>query len=151
MKRPTKRKKAKSKQPVTTEVYVDYKEIGSGREDRSTGDGKWDFEWSEERDIDVRDVWLNREMASTWCVETMSCEGKVEPGDVLYLIVVRYSSGDTFGHGTGYYHFEKITKSAEEAVALRKSIEEGTHKGYKPWDGYFESLERVEMHKLVAG
>ena len=157
MKRPPKEKKNVR---TRTEIYVDY----TSRDGyRSEGDAsKYEHEWSASRDLHVKNAWLSRDGLSSWQCETMQCEGKVQAGDTLYVIVVRYSDGDTFGQSTGNYHFELATKDANKAVEVKNAIVAGTYKRERPedvdhwydyleWTGYFNSLEDVELHKMVVG
>ena len=65
----------------------------------------------------------------------------------VFIVIVTYSSGDTFGHSTGNWHIERATLSREEAVRLCQSIKDNSYVGYKPWEGYFETLEDVEIWK----
>lgn len=72
--------------------------------------------------------------------------------DSLYLAVVRYSTGDTFGHTTGAWYIVGVAPTnaiaqlmLDEATVLSKP---GDYSSYKPWEGYFERLEHTEIHKL---
>lgn len=69
--------------------------------------------------------------------------------DYVYLVVVRYSDGGTFGHTTGYWHVSLVTTDRDEALKMETAIRANTlpKEGvYKPWEGYFSSLEDVEIH-----
>lgn len=73
-------------------------------------------------------------------------------GDLdVYLVCVRYSSGDTFGQSYGHIHFEGVYKDKNQALAIQESIENGkyTKSTYLPWKGYFERLEDVEVHSFA--
>lgn len=91
------------------------------------------------------------------------------PEVLVYLLIVRYEDGGTFGCTTGNWHIEHIGLSESEALEIKRRIEgddryyheakyyygknkkpytssyTGSH-GYKPWQGFFEKLERVEIH-----
>ena len=73
----------------------------------------------------------------------------VSPGDSMYILVVRYSSGDTFGHSCGHGYAEGAYENKDTAELIAAMIEANTYpsKGYLPWQGYFESLEGVEIHE----
>lgn len=72
--------------------------------------------------------------------------------DHLWLAVVRYSTGDTFGHTTGAWYVVGIAPTYEIAQMMldeeTKPSKEGDYRRYKPWEGYFESLEDTEIHEL---
>lgn len=85
----------------------------------------------------------------------------------VYVVVVRYSTGDTFGHSSGEYHFVGVFDNEIVARTIAESIHEGhndeNYKDYSkykalmgakseedyismPWEGYFEDLERIEIY-----
>lgn len=72
--------------------------------------------------------------------------------DKLFLAVVRYSTGDTFGHTTGAWSVVGVAPTYQIASLMLeealKPAKEGDYKNYKPWEGYFESFERTEIHEL---
>ena len=66
-------------------------------------------------------------------------------GKEIYIIVVRYDSGDTFSRSFGNWHIDSIYKSDESAVDRQEKIENDKVKGYVEWKGYFRKLEHVEL------
>ena len=68
--------------------------------------------------------------------------------DYVYLVIVRYSDGNTFGTTYGHWDVYLVTTDQKEAADMGESIRNNTlPKGArKPWDGYFSSLEDVEIH-----
>ena len=70
--------------------------------------------------------------------------------ETVYLVVVRYGDGDTFGHTYGNWTVFAATASEEEALKIGESIEDGSlvkkKPGYYRWTAYFNSLESVEIH-----
>jgi hypothetical protein len=87
-------------------------------------------------------------------------EVEAGPGDIVHVVYVRYSTGDTFGNDDGRVTFMDIFPAADEVKAhkLRAAIETCTGYGltfegkdyYIPFNGYFESLEGVEVTSLVV-
>lgn len=74
---------------------------------------------------------------------------QVEVGDYLYTVIVRYSSGSTFNHRSGDHCIEGVYRNHDEAKAVAKRIEQGEYSDdITPWTGFFERLERVEIHEL---
>jgi len=85
--------------------------------------------------------------APAWS-ETIEVDFDPKKLDHLYVVIVRYSSGDTFGTTLGNWHIIGAYKSFKKAEKIRISIDKNKYKGYKPWEGYFESLEGVTVERL---
>lgn len=69
----------------------------------------------------------------------------------LYVIVVRYSTGDSFGNTNGAWHVEGAYTDADKVQEIVDAINNDTYKskcGYEVWKGYFERLENVEVHEF---
>lgn len=111
-------------------------------------------------------------------IQTVSCPD-AKKGEIVYLVVVRYTTGCTFGSVQGCWEIINAYKTQEEANAIANVIEEDDkaeklyehqykehqyngkpkpeelvlkYKGsdYVPWRGYFEALEEVEIHPMVV-
>ena len=67
--------------------------------------------------------------------------------DTLYVVIVRYSSGGTFGTSHGHWHVIGAYKTYIQAMKVEKTIPD-KYKGDKPWEGYFESFEKVGIERL---
>lgn len=69
---------------------------------------------------------------------------------LLYVVIVIYSTGDTFSHTTGETFVEGVYGTYEEAKEVSRKIKEGEYGDgkdlYLPWTGYFEDLEDVLIH-----
>lgn len=72
-------------------------------------------------------------------------EGAVVEGTPVYLVIVRYTTGDTFGYTTGQWNIPLTTLDQDKADRICESIKDNSYPGYKPWDGYFERLESCEI------
>ena len=86
---------------------------------------------------------------------------KPETGDTYYVVVVVYSTGDSFGHDEAYgAEWMGIYKTEKEASALEKLILDNESEqsleyldgegnkismGFVPWHGYFEDLHSVRV------
>lgn len=98
-----------------------------------------------------------------------SVETVFEPkeGDIVYLVVPRWRTGDTFGYTEGKYSFVACYDKKEDANLLVAEIWEAYKDKskyiFKPkapfpedefwcgdWNGYFESLNDVEIHELIV-
>jgi len=85
-----------------------------------------------------------------------SCEAK--PGDTVYAVIVRYSTGDTFGREDGQTvcldvfldksRAEELAEAAQRADEFRMTVNDVEY--YVGWVGYFESLEDVSVETLVV-
>jgi len=129
------------------------------------------------READPEDSW-SRESTS-WDVTGLRLVGDhgyhtvevgFEPkkGKVYHLLFAVYSTGDSFGHdegrcfeAIGVYKDRKVAEENEkrlrsvpkekekfDAVGL-KTEGLGVHKYNRPWMGYFESLDRLEVLSLI--
>lgn len=83
---------------------------------------------------------------------------------LVYAVIARYSSGDTFGRDDGRVAVMDVFDNNEDAAALTEALEDSVrdksqavvdfelnHNGrdyYLPWVGYFEHLENVDVHPL---
>jgi len=71
-----------------------------------------------------------------------------KPGMLVNVVVVNYNSGDTFGSSLGHIEIVGVYDSQLKAEEVALSIKEGKYKGYCAWDGYFESLNHVEVRSF---
>lgn len=107
---------------------------------------------------------LSRESA-TFFGHNIYVTDEVYDAKEVYLVVVRYSDGDSFGTSYGNWTVWAATASEDEALKIAASIEDGSlvreaEAGRKknpkdpkvwvsiPWDGHFSSLEGVEIHSF---
>lgn len=83
----------------------------------------------------------------------------VAPGDTLYVVVVGYTSGDTFGRDGGHTAVldaftdtdaaEDLMDQAAENRSDYKMVHNGTEY-YCPWVGYFENMEEINVWEVVV-
>lgn len=83
----------------------------------------------------------------TYYYEEVAVEAKKVP-DNLHVVVVRYSTGDTFSHSNGKGCVAAAYEKYDNAVKAKKLIEGGKWTKYSPWDGYFEHLESVYIKSM---
>jgi len=91
---------------------------------------------------------LLKEKPDSWNLETLSIEDKLYKLSHLYLVIVRYTDGGTFGCVNGYWKIIDVVQSNKEAEQLKQSVFNNTYSKYKPWKGYFASLDDVEIHRM---
>lgn len=77
---------------------------------------------------------------SLWLQNTVELDEKL---DSVFVVYVLYTSGGTFGCTRGYFHF--IGMYAHQQAAEEAFDKYCENADYLPWDGYFESLDSVEI------
>lgn len=85
-----------------------------------------------------------------WHQEVIEVDFPVEVGSTVHVVVVRYTTGGTFGRTLGAWSILGVYPDAEKANAVVKSVEDDTYPGYKCWQGYFESLESCDSHDMLV-
>jgi len=133
------------------DLYLTYKEWRTGGEPINPDD-RWTEYTEEYIDFAPLAIFSDREGADVFAhgLTDDEVKGEFDRGDIGHLLVVRYSTGDTFSHTNGYWTIIGFYKNAKEAVEIKDKINDGSYEGYKPWVGYFESLEDVELHTMVV-
>lgn len=159
-----KTKKAKNK-PKFLELHVDYDSETETISDTLGEDGPWSG--YREEDIYLTVNSLRRDTNDAFC-ESIKVTEDMFNADELFLVVVRYSDGSTFGQTSGLYEFvaafdnEKDCKELREEIKLdarkssygfrpkTKNINYSSSRGllYTPWKGYFARLSSVEILSL---
>jgi hypothetical protein len=139
---------AKKKEKVKPIIFINYRTSSIGGEPYPGQEGKTNFIETSPVEIDV--VLDKLELITGGIAlngDGIDYDFDVEKfiGKSLFMVYVRYSTGDTFGSSSGNPYFPGIYDSYEKADAVVKSIEDGTYDGYKPWYGYFDSLDSVEV------
>ncbi len=69
-------------------------------------------------------------------------------GMELFLVIVNYDTGDTFGRSCGHISMPGIYDTKEKAEEVATAISNKTYDGYKDWDGYFEVFNFVEVQSF---
>ena len=128
-------------------IYIVYEEDRRGGEYLTSG------EYSNRKDLCISVKWKNAYLKDTALYqEEVKIDFDPNQKEHVYSVVVRYSSGDTFGNSYGNWQMIGVYKSGDEAQNMIKMISEGRYKGPKLWDGYFEELEDIELnvHHVVS-
>lgn len=131
-------------------VYVIYEEqLSGGAVCEGDEDSRWPNYEDANIDMTVRSVLVsNPNVLYLDSVEVKDAD-KVEVGQTVYLVTVRYSTGDTFGNTNGAFHFEGVYVSKEKANEVSNQIMTDKYKGHCPWKGYFEQLQNVDVESYV--
>jgi hypothetical protein len=146
---PTKSDKEQNQQ----RIYVAYREQDYLVPERSSdGDGSRYSGYSYyDLDFNVLGVYRNRQLAegkagSKCWVEEIEVGFDPAKVDEVYLVVVRYRDGGTFG-STGYWKLIGPYLTSKEAYGVEDAINKDAYgdpkKEYMPWRGYFASLTSV--------
>lgn len=141
--------KQEVKEPVR--LYIEYTEYESGGEAIDPED-----RWSSREDAhkEVEFIRLHREQPKNrFFYDSIEVSNPdLVKLDKLYLAVVRYFTGDTFGRTYGMWHVVGVapTYKIAEMMLTEATVpaEQGDYKNYKPWEGYFEGLTDTEIHTM---
>lgn len=132
-------------------LYLTYEETSTGGEPRDPSD-RWTDYTTEHRIFEMKQLFLDR--PEDWEVEEVEVSGHslVNHGDVLFVVLVRYSTGDTFTDVRGCWNIPIICTDKVKAANIVESIKNGSYllDKYHPWVGYFETLESVDVHPMVV-
>ena len=148
-------------------LYIDFTATEDVGEDTYGDNGPYTGYRETHTSIDVRS--LHREPVETFG-EDVDVDAKTFNAKEGYLVIVRYSTGSTFGHETGKYLFVAVFTDRDDADALAAEIEKDNKNSrnkdkwtFNPktpnvayteggihcsWKGYFERLESVDVESL---
>lgn len=156
MKKSKKTKKEKNEKKQNY-LYFVYQEESSGGE---ICEGQEDDDWpsyettySTINDLRLHSKTMNHygNNSRFWSgYDQVPYDGNPLEDKLAYIVYVVYSSGGTFGSSSGNIKAIKAFKNKEDALKIMQDIKNGGDGGlgYKPWEGFFESLERIEMDYL---
>lgn len=144
-------------------LYLEYHQSTESNVE-SYSDEPYDYSWSSETTFSPKGLWTK---PGSWYEEiAVDVPTSELVGKQVALVIVRYSTGDTFGHGTGKWAIAGVITNPKEDVVddyIRDIEEEAlvyqTNRNrwqkeyggvYKPWIGYFEHLESVSAEYLIV-
>ena len=149
----------KTKERDFQKVIVVYRESSTGGEALDPSD-----RWSSRADTlitaEVEEVLLpgTDPRSCYWeSVAVADAKEMIKKGDHIYLVVVRYSDGGTFGHSSGHMSlpigfldrdlaYDFAEKVRQKPRTWPKKAAFGWD-GYCSWDSYFGGLEYVEVER----
>ena len=146
MKKKSKKKVAPEIKPALPRLWLEY------NEDRSGGEicaGQENNSWPshEDTNIEVNFIRLHRDEPNRFFNHSVEVDERLIGLDRLYLAVVRYSTGNTFGHTEGAWYIVGLAPTYKVAEAML-DVAVNDKKSYKPWTGYFERFTGTEIHTL---
>lgn len=131
-------------------VYLDYYESRSGGAAHDPSD-----QWSSHDDVVVNVEFkrLHRTQPPMFFYDSFELSNPdLLKLDKLYMAVVRYLTGNTFGSTVGMWHVVGFAPTYDIAQLMLNGAvvpsKPGDYRNYKPWEGYFERLLDVEVHTL---
>lgn len=120
-----------------TKLYVEYETSSSGGAAISPGE-----QWSDHEDTitEFSVVGVSLEKPNMLYYEHFDID-LPNGTEEVYVVHVRYGTGNTFGHETGCGKITDICLTKDDAHKILDSIEDNSHRDSSYWTGYFESLE----------
>lgn len=88
-------------------------------------------------------IGVSIEKPNSYLAEELEVDDSVKEGDFLHFVCVEYSDGGTFGTTHGYLDIEGAYTDLKKADKVAKSIRNDNYRAFKPWRGYFASLNSV--------
>lgn len=145
-------KKNKVREKVKEEkkyVYLTYTEYQSGG-DLHDPDDRWSCRDDTDIDWHLTGCHLTNKSWPTY-TEQVEVDFDVKVGDGLWVVYVRYGTGDSFGHTNGAWTIIGVYKDQDEAAKIVEQINLKTYPGeYHVWEGYFESFECCEVQGFIV-
>lgn len=168
----------KTPKKLTPPVEDKRKELHFEVEERCNRDyhsGERFGSWERENSCSLKKISRNRDFVNKWGHYSYKVPDEVYNAQMLYAVIVTYSSGDSFGTSSGNFALAYVTENADEALKVKNAIEgndkfensrrysfqdkEGNDSWdkvwkhnpksvngvYSPWSGYFERIENVNI------
>lgn len=138
-------KKDKQKIEDPLRLYLIYNEDRSGGE-KINPEEQWSNRTPMQITVEFKSFF--RSQPDRFFYDSIEVDEETFTSDVVYLAVVRYSDGDTFGQSSGHWHIVGAYSTVKEADQKLKEALDG--EGYKPWNGYFSSLEDTDVIPVIV-
>lgn len=118
---------------------------------------EWDAGDEGGRVVDVHALYLPNGTPDDITYRSEDFPAIAKPGQYIFVVVVDYESGNTFGRAGGYYQVLDIFGSIDEASELAMAAERVSRNDmsfqfsfkdqtyYVSWTGYFEALNEVKV------
>lgn len=134
-----------------SKLYIKYWETRTGGE-KINPDETWSDYEDEFIEFGITSVSTARD-PQHWLYHEVDSD--ITEGEWAFVVLVRYESGCTFGRTLGNHYIQGVYKMRDDAQAVRDSIQDGSYckqggYSYKPWEGYFERLESVDVQPYLV-
>lgn len=104
--------------------------------------------------IEFRRVFKTQDQKKAFALPQWSRVTHLDLGelDEVFLTLVTYYDGDTFGSTSGYVSIAGVSASREEAEEIEKSIRDCTYRekydGFCSWNRYFAGVEDISVESF---
>ena len=141
-------KKKKPEPEKKPQLFLYYSESRSGGE-ICEGQEKDDWPSYETAYIELAIIGLfrDRQTIKGYC-EVIDVDDELIKAEKLYLALIRYGDGDTFGNSEGHTAFLGVAVTREDAQKLIDEALNDKSDTYRPWTGYFNTLEGSDVVPL---
>jgi len=133
-----------------------------------TTEDYWDGEaygdWRVTKEYSGASVHLTRDGEIGYRLDEVEVPFEPKADQVVWVVVVEYSTGNTFGHESGATHVVGVYDDGVVASIVKGKIEDDYKNNYRgsneikvegqpdiytyTWKGYFESLENVHVERV---
>lgn len=128
------------------EIYLAYSEHETGGE-ICAGEENDSFPSREDAYIDFKPLGLYTKMGNSQETISVEFDPKEAIGKNVYLVIASYSDGDTFGQTHGHWYIVGCYLDEHEAKLRQSQVYNKSQKSdYYPWNGYFASLETIDIY-----
>ena len=134
-------------------LYMSYEQSERIVEDTYGEDGP--YTGYTESEMEFSPLGLHKSRPNVFLVEELKPDFDISNLRKVWLVIVRYTDGGTFGTTSGNWVVKGVFKSSDlaKASALAKSIKDDTYVpaekyGYMEWKGFFNKLDDVELHHM---
>lgn len=123
------------------------------------GDGPWLHQGNYGLHVSINKI--SKTELTGWHVQSFEADSyddiygydDIQPGDNAYLVVVTYTTGGTFG-SHGAWTIPAIKADLQDAYTAQRlcyadNNQKRTNRMYRPWDGYFEHIDSVDVEPLI--
>ena len=143
--------------PVDTRKELFVEERRSCVHEYDDDDGEQYGSWERRYDNAVTKVSRNSKLLHRYNFTACKVPDEVYNAPYVYIVVVTYNTGDSFGTSSGNIAIAFITENPGEALEAKDVIENGdgwtdkwcdhpkSASSYPRWQGYFESVESVDI------
>lgn len=151
----------KKKKEIKSEyLYLHYSQIETGGEVREGELGPYACREDSNREQIFYGLYTKKS-ENVYDYDTIEYKGSVKYliGKEVYVVIVKYDTGDSFGKSNGHFYAEGVYHTEEEATEIASLINKSRNVGYdkespyrkktgryEPWRGYFERLNGAKIH-----
>lgn len=131
-------------------LYIDYnEEITGGGPVEGEEDAEWPTLEPEFKTVEFRGVYRSmKDENAPFFKHSEPVSKETYESETVFLVIVFYDTGNTFGRRNGEWYLEGIYFDFNEALKVSENIENDTYVGHKPWQGFFERYSRVDVREF---